>query len=175
MQGFRCNFKPLKILTEQQIESIHQGTLEVLERTGLRIEYQRALKLLEKNGCRVDHDNNRVRFPPALVEESLRKCPSSFRIKARDPDKDLVLGGNTVYFLPFPGKNAVDPGTWEIRPATRREFYDAVTILDGLDNLHGMYNFAPYPGFAGVPEVEINYPYWQVTKDCRDHFSRHTI
>ena len=48
MQGFRRNIKYLDILTEEQIETIHQGTLQVLERTGLRIEHERALKLLEK-------------------------------------------------------------------------------------------------------------------------------
>ena len=136
MRGFRRNFKPLEILTEEQVEAIHQGTLEILERTGLRIEHERALKLLEKNGCHVDYHNSRVRFPPALVEESLRRCPSSFRIKARDARKSVVLGGNSLYFAPFPGTQTVDVDTWKPREATRQEYYEGVTILDALDNVH---------------------------------------
>lgn len=153
MNGFIRNFKPLEILTEEQIEAIHRGTLDVLERTGLRIEHKRALKLLEKNGCKVDYNNNRVRFPPGLVEESLRKCPSSFRIKARNPKNDLIAGGNILIITTFPGMQTVDLDTWEPRPATKQEYYDGVTILDALENLHYMSNYTPYFGYEGIPPV----------------------
>ncbi len=153
LKGFTRNFKPLEILTEEQVEAIHRGALDVLEETGVRIEHKRALRLLEQNGCQVDYDEMRARFPPGLVEECLRRCPSSFRIKARDPEKDLVLGGNTVYFCPFPGMQIADPDTWEPRDATRREYYDGVTILDALDNVHTIWNYTPYFGFEGVPPV----------------------
>lgn len=153
LNGFTRTLKPLDILTEDQVQAIHRGALDVLWQTGIRLENKKALKLLADHGCKVDYDAMTVRFPPGLVEECLRKCPSGFRIKARDPEKDLVLGGNTVYFLPFPGRNTVDPDTWETRRPTRKEFYEAVTVLDALDNVHAMYNFAPYHGFAGVPEV----------------------
>jgi len=153
LNGFMRRLKPLEILTEDEMQAIHRGALDVLWQTGVKLESTKALELLADNGCRVDHDEMTVRFPPGLVEECLRKCPSSFRLRARDPEKDLVVGGNTVYFLPFPGRNTVDPDTWEARPATREEFYDAVTVLDALDNVHAMYNFAPYHGFAGVPQA----------------------
>jgi len=153
MNGFMRNFKPLEILTEEQIEAIHQGTLDVLERTGLRIEHKRALKLLEKNGCYVDYDNNRVRFPPGLVEESLRKCPSSFRMKARNPKNDVIVGGDIVTFITFPGMQTADLDTWEPRAATKQEYYDGVTVLDVLENLHFFNAYSPYFGWEGVPPV----------------------
>jgi len=34
-KGFTRNFKPLEILTEEQIVTLHRGTLEVLEKTGI--------------------------------------------------------------------------------------------------------------------------------------------
>ncbi len=84
LKGLTRTFKPLEVLTEEEIEAIHRGTLEVLWVTGVRVEHERALKLFEKNGCPVDYDNMRVRIPPALVEECLRKAPSSFHCEARD-------------------------------------------------------------------------------------------
>jgi trimethylamine--corrinoid protein Co-methyltransferase len=154
LKGFTRAFPPLEILTPEQIDAIHRATFDVLAETGVRLQSRRALDLLESNGCRVDHHAMTVRFPPSLVEECLRRCPSSFRVRARDPEQDLVVGGNSVHFLPFPGMHAVDPGSWEPRMATRQEFHDGVTVLDALDNVHGLYSFAPYiTGFAGVPEV----------------------
>jgi len=48
LRGFTRNFPPLKILTEEQVEAIHRGTLDVFWQTGIRIEHERALKLLKK-------------------------------------------------------------------------------------------------------------------------------
>jgi len=44
-KGFRRNFRPLEILTEEELGAIHRGTLEALWVTGVRIEHERALKL----------------------------------------------------------------------------------------------------------------------------------
>ena len=153
MLGFTRNFKPLEILTEEQIESIHQGVLEVMARTGLRIEHERALKLLEKNGCYVDYDSNRVRFPSGLVEESLRRCPSSFIMKARNPKNNVIRGGNILTVTTSPGMQTIDLDTWEPRVATKQEFYDGVTVLDALDNLHVTSSYNPYFGYEGIPPV----------------------
>ena len=153
LKGFTRNFKPLEMLTEEQVEAIHRGALDVLQQTGMRIEHERALKLLEKNGCKVDYEQMRVRIPPGLVEECLRKAPSSFRLKAREPKNDVVLGGNTVYFMASVGMQAVDLDSWEARVATRKENYDAVTVLDALDNCHYIPPYGPYFGFEGVPPV----------------------
>ena len=42
MKGFVRNFRPLEILTEEQLEAIHRGTLDVLEETGVRFESKKA-------------------------------------------------------------------------------------------------------------------------------------
>ena len=152
VKGFTRNFKPLEILTEGQVEAIHRGALDVLESTGVRVEHDRALKLFEKNGCRVDYDEKRVRIPPGLVEECLRKTPSSFHMKARDPKSDLQIGGDTVYFRPCSGSRIVDLDTWETRPATRQERDNACIVMDALDNIHNL-SFYPYFEVEGIPPV----------------------
>jgi len=66
-KGFTRKFKPLEILTDEQVQQIHRGTLDVLWETGIRIEHEGALKILEKNGCKVDYQSNRAHFPAYLV------------------------------------------------------------------------------------------------------------
>jgi trimethylamine--corrinoid protein Co-methyltransferase len=153
MKGFIRKFKPLEILSEEQFQAIHKATLDVLQNVGIRVEHKRALKLLESNDCQVDYGNMRVKFPPGLVEQCLQKCPSSFRVKARDPQNDLIMGGNTIYFGPAPGKQTVNLDTWEPREATRKEAYDGLTILDALPNVHFLPSYTPYFGFEGLPPV----------------------
>ena len=63
LKGYTRNFKPLEILTEEQLQAIHRGTLDVLETTGVRVEHDRALQLFADHGCEVDSKDKRVRIP----------------------------------------------------------------------------------------------------------------
>lgn len=152
LKGFTRKFKALEILTEEEVHAIHKAVLDVLRETGVRFESERALKDLDKNGCQVDYEEKRVRFPEYLVEEAIRRTPSSHRVKARDPKNDLIFGGDTVYFRNFPGMQTVDLDTWEPRDATRQEYCDMVTVLDALPNVHAISPY-PYYGYEGVPPV----------------------
>jgi len=152
-KGFKRKFPPLEILSKEDVEHIKQASLDILRETGMVIEHKGALKLLEENDCIVDYDTMRVRFPESLVQECIRRCPDTFRVKAREPENDLIFGGNTTYFMSTPGLGTVDLDTWEYREPTKQEFIDAVTVLDSLEH-HDWYNcYVPYFGYKGVPEV----------------------
>ena len=153
LKGFVRTFKPLEILTDEQIEAIHRAVLDVLENTGVKMQHPEALKLFEKNGAKVDYETEHVWIPPGLAEDSLRRAPSSFRMRARDPKNDLIVGGNTVYFATFPGMKSVDLKTWEQRDVNREEYYETLTVLDALENLHFLSNYCPYFGFEGISPV----------------------
>jgi len=153
MKGIARRLRPLEILTEEKIMDIHRATLDVLWETGIKLEHKKALRILKQNGCKVDFENYMAYFPPGLVEESLRKCPSTFHIKARDSKHDLVIGGNTTYFAPFPGMYTIDLESYSSRQATRREFYDGVKIYDALETVNLYTAYTPYFGFEGVPPL----------------------
>ena len=152
LKGFTRNFPPLNILSEEQVTAIHKAVLDVLRETGVRFESERALKDLAKYGCQVDYEEKRVRFPEYLVEEAIRRTPSSHRVKARDLKNDIIFGGDTVYFRNFPGMQTIDLDTWEPRDPTRQEYSDLVTVFDALPNVHAIGPY-PYYGFEGVPPV----------------------
>jgi trimethylamine--corrinoid protein Co-methyltransferase len=152
-KGFSRNFALLEILTEEQIEAITRGTLQILEEVGVRVEHERALKFLESHDCEVDYNEKMVRIPPGLVEECLSKCPGSFLVKARDPENNVVIGGNVTYFKNSVGMQTIDLDTWEPRVATRKENYDAIRILDSLENHHVLGPYTAYFGFEGIPPV----------------------
>jgi len=60
--------RPDAILTSESMQRIHESTLQVLERIGLKVLYEGFYPYLEKAGARVDRSTGIVRFPPALVE-----------------------------------------------------------------------------------------------------------
>jgi trimethylamine--corrinoid protein Co-methyltransferase len=153
LKGFRNRFKPLEILSEAEVEAMHRSTLQVLWETGVNFHDERALKIMAENGCVVDFNSNRVRFPEHIVMEYLAKCPTSFRVKARDSQNDIILSsGGATYFGSSSGFRSIDLDTWEPKNATRKDFYDFIKVLDYLPNVHHISAF-PYFGFDGVPQI----------------------
>ncbi len=152
LKGFTRSFRPLEILTEEQVTTIQIRILDVLRETGVRFDSQWALQFFKEHGCEVDFENNRVRFQEGLVEESLRKCPSSFRVKAKNSENDLVLGGNTVHFKCSAGMQTINLDTYEQRKPTKEDYVEMVKVLDALPNVD-CFSAYPYFGFDGVPPV----------------------
>lgn len=151
LKGFKRNIDVLELLSEDEVKSIHEGTLEVLQETGVRIEHEEALNFLAEKGCEVNFKNNRVKIPPDLAEESIENCPSSFVFEGKDPEKSVEISEDTVHFAPFPGKQKVNIESWELEDPTRKEYYDAMTVLDALDNVSVIGAYTPWFGFKNVP------------------------
>jgi trimethylamine--corrinoid protein Co-methyltransferase len=154
-RGFTRKFRPLELLTAEEVETIHRGALHILGKTGMRIDHQKTLELCADRGCLVDHEAGRVRMPPGLVEACLRKCPSSYLLKARDRNRDLMIGGDTIYFMQGMGMRYVDLGTWETRSATAAEHREAMLVADFLENTHLADGVFFYMERQGIPPVMV--------------------
>jgi trimethylamine--corrinoid protein Co-methyltransferase len=154
-RGFKRKFEPLRILTDSQVEYIHISSLEILEKTGVKFESERALKLLERSGCPVDYERRVARFPSYLVEESIRKAPGSFSVKARIPGDDLMFGGNTLYFMPAAGAKLHDEKTGELTVATLEENHQGVLICDALGAVDFQASYCPFFELKGIEPVML--------------------
>lgn len=153
LNGFTRKFRLLKLLSEEEINSIHRGALYVLETTGFGVKHERALKLFANNHCQVDFEEKRVRIPGWLIEECLRKCPSNYVLKARDGESDLMIGGDTFYYMQGMGMRFLDLNTWETRKATMEEHKDAMIVADALENIHLADAIFAYTELEGIPPV----------------------
>ena len=61
-------YRPMEILSADQVETIHQASLRILRDIGLQVQNPAALKLLSNLRADVDFDNSHVRLDPELVE-----------------------------------------------------------------------------------------------------------
>ena len=67
-------FQPrLKVLNREQVVAIHTAALEILEKTGFKMEHPGALEMLADSGCPISGDW--VKLPSYLVEEALSSAP----------------------------------------------------------------------------------------------------
>ena len=155
LEGFKCK-KPYEILSQDEVERIHQGSLEVLSETGMTVSHERSLKILEKGGCIVDFETKRVKFPTYLVEWAISRCPDTFLLKARNPDLTLNLGADRVYFASFPGFTWLDPHTQERRVATVEDCARLVRLCDALPMVHTLCQPVAHLGDK-PPQIELEW------------------
>jgi len=154
-RGFKRDFNPLRILTDQQVERMHYGSLEILERTGIKFESERAVKFLKKCGCDTDIEERIVRFPSYLVEDSIRKAPSSFSVRAAKREDDLRIGGNTLYFMPAAGAKLTDYRTGRLSVGTLKDNDDGVYLCDCLENVDFQASYCPFFEIEDIEPVML--------------------
>ena len=129
-------YRPIEILSADQVETIHQASLRILAEIGMEVLGARALDAFVGAGARVDRSAGRVRLDPGHVEALVALAPHEFRLHARNPERDVVLGGSHVVFCAVGGPAFVSDLDRGRRPGTIADFVDYVRLIGALDVLH---------------------------------------
>ena len=143
-----------KPLTDQDVKRIHEASLQVLRRTGVRVDEPEALALFSEAGAEVE--GNRVRLPGSLVEDAIDRAPSRVVLAGRDAKHDLTLQGARVHIgTGGAALQVLDLETGELRKAVLRDVGEMARIVDALDNIH-FYLIPIYPTDLPEEKVEIS-------------------
>jgi trimethylamine---corrinoid protein Co-methyltransferase len=123
-------------LTQSEVERIHGAALEALETIGLADAPPSGIAYLTAAGA-IHGDDGRVRFPRALVEDTIARANRSVTLYGRDPVHDLELSGGRVHYgTAGAAVHLVDVHGREYRESTVQDLHDAARIADRLDNVH---------------------------------------
>lgn len=118
--------KYFEYFTDDEVSQIHQATMRVLEEVGVYFGYAPALEVFKKAGCRVEGE--RVYFSPAFVEQQVARAPSQFTLYARNPDKNVILGGDNFAYIPCFGPPFVHDLDNGRRPSTLEDYTNFVKL-----------------------------------------------
>ena len=126
-------------LSQKQIETIHEASLQILETIGVGFEkgLDRTAKMLADHGVMVDAEARRMTFPRELITREIAKAPSQVILYGRDRKHDLDLTEDKVHL--GTGGAAIkilDIDTGETRATTLADLYDVSRVVDQLDNIH---------------------------------------
>jgi trimethylamine--corrinoid protein Co-methyltransferase len=123
---------PWKIISDNDVEAIHQATLRILDETGIVLTQPEAIEMLEGKGARVNND--RVMLPPDLVESVLSKCGGAFKTRGRDRN-EVTIGGDKLHWHNLGGaRDVFDPKSKTTRHANLQDVRDSTKILDALEH-----------------------------------------
>ncbi|ATW27879.1 trimethylamine methyltransferase family protein [Candidatus Formimonas warabiya] len=133
-----------EVLKKDQIEQIHETTMNVLEKIGVEFRYGPALDVFAKAGVKVE--GQRVFLSRKMVEEQIKKAPGQFTLYARNPEKNVLLGGDSLVFTPGYGSPFITDLDRGKRQGTLEDFH----------NLAKLSGASPYQDLTGGILVEPN-------------------
>jgi trimethylamine--corrinoid protein Co-methyltransferase len=130
----QLTLEPARILSDDQIETIHRQSLQVLEEIGMDMLHAEAREILARAGARVEGE--RVRIGRDIVEHVLTSPPAEFAIHARNPAHDVRIGGKWISFGPVggpPNCSDLDRGR---RPGTLADNSDFIKLCQFFNCIH---------------------------------------
>jgi len=150
----------LKFLSKEDVEKIHQTSLEILGKIGMKSPSKMISDFFAEVGAEVDQKSGLIKIPEHLIKEALKKAPNRVIIYGRDPEKAIVLENKQIYFglggTPTP--YILDHRTNEWRRPTKKDVADATRIGEALSEMNFIMTVA---GAFDVP-YQLEYVYeWE--------------
>lgn len=124
-----------KPLTNHDLQAIVDTALRILEEIGLDLVPERlALQALEKGAFR--NTEGRLCYPRSLIEDIVNGAAKSFILHGRDPQFDIEIGGERVFFgTGGAAVKTLDLHSGLYRPSTLQDLYDFARLVDTLSNI----------------------------------------
>ena len=121
-------------LSSDQCQKLHNASLEILSRTGVRLYDQEAIDLLKKAGASIS-EGNRARIPAGLVEKAFNTVPKRVTLYDRHGDVAMYLEEGQCNFGPGSDCiNIIDHRTGERRKPVLQDVIDGMTLCDALSH-----------------------------------------
>jgi trimethylamine--corrinoid protein Co-methyltransferase len=133
-----------EFFTADELEQIHQTSMQLLVTVGVDFAHPDALAVFEEHGVRTD--GSRVFLSEDQVLRALKGIPAQFTIHARNPDRDVTVGGGEPVFAPGYGAPfVVDPEVGK-RVPTMDDYHTLVRLAHMLPHQDLSGHLMVHPG-----------------------------
>jgi trimethylamine--corrinoid protein Co-methyltransferase len=122
-------FEPLAAAS---LDTIDRGVDRLASTVGVQFDHPAALARFRDAGQTID--GTTVRFDPGFLRAQAAKAPSTFAMRARNPARDLVIGGDAMVFCPVQGPPFLREGD-ERRDGTLADLETLLKLCQQTDAL----------------------------------------
>ena len=135
-------------LEREQLQIVHEKSVELLSTVGFKFaSSERALEIFKKHGFKTDGDV--VFFNEKQIQDALKNVPSSFRVRALNPENDFELGDGKFGFSNNAAPAFILDSEGTRRLATKEDyirFLKIVQQLTAINLIRPMWDVSDKPG-----------------------------
>jgi trimethylamine--corrinoid protein Co-methyltransferase len=122
-----------EILSEEEVAVLDAGWRRIVSELGVAFSSDEAVAAFRGAGQLVD-DERVVKLDPDFLLEQVAKAPREFDLQARNPDRSVHIGGDTMVFSPVYGSPFVREGPTR-REATLDDYRNFARLSQSLPQL----------------------------------------
>jgi trimethylamine---corrinoid protein Co-methyltransferase len=105
--------RPIEPLDAEGVQRVHKAAMRILSEIGIEFLNPEAVTILKKAGCTVNGTN--VRMDEDFVMEMVGHAPETFTITPRNPEREIIMGGNHMVFVNV----SSPPNAWDMERGKR--------------------------------------------------------
>ncbi|HPU01733.1 MAG: trimethylamine methyltransferase [Firmicutes bacterium] len=127
-----------RVLDEEKIKKIHEKSLYIMEKIGMRVGGKRAVDLLTAHGARLGADGL-MRIGADMVEKALQSAPKKLVLYNRSGEEAMVIDSENsqVYFGTHSDQlEIVDPFDGGVRKFLKKDVATMCRIANALPHIH---------------------------------------
>jgi trimethylamine--corrinoid protein Co-methyltransferase len=121
-----------EVLTQDDVQHIHRTSMRLLANVGVEFPYPEALQVFKKHGVKTD--GKRVFLSQDQVMDALKTVPRQFTIHARNPERNVVVGGGEPVFAPGYGAPFLVDAEKGKRAPTIEDYHNLARLAHALPN-----------------------------------------
>ena len=125
---------PYDLLSPDGLDLIEAKADQLMAEVGIDVKEPADRDLFREAGASVD--DTRVRFEPGHLRQLVSTAPSEFTQHARNPDKSVVIGGDSIVFAPAYGSPFVRDLDGGRRYGTIEDFRNFVKLAYTNPHIH---------------------------------------
>jgi trimethylamine---corrinoid protein Co-methyltransferase len=133
---FELPYRPIEILSSDQVQAIHETALTILEEVGIKVLDPGARVLFRRAGAQRGCEEDRICMDRGLIGDLIARAPAQFTLEARNPAKTLRVGGRFGIFASVGGPAYVSDLDRGRRAGTYEEMCDYLKLVQMLDVVH---------------------------------------
>ncbi|MGQ3295931.1 MAG: trimethylamine methyltransferase family protein, partial [Shinella sp.] len=144
------------VLSEDALEAVHQASLTILEEIGMDVILPEARERMKAAGADVTPGTDRVRFDRGLILDMMASVPPAFTLHARNPVRNVEIGGNSLVFAQVASAPFVADRDGGRRAGNQEDFRKLVKLAQSYDIIHttGGYPVEPVDIHASVRHLD---------------------
>ena len=121
-------------MTKTKLQLIHEASMKILARTGMKFHHPEAVEILKNHGIKVE--NNVAYFTEDQLMYWVRKAPSRFTLYARNPEHNVVIGGDEINPAPPYGCPSIMEKDGTKRDGTIQDYVNYAKLFHANEDYH---------------------------------------
>ncbi|EKF60192.1 hypothetical protein QWE_08856 [Agrobacterium albertimagni AOL15] len=145
-----------ELLDPAALDAMHEASLTILEEIGMDIMLPEARAIMKAHGADVTEGADRVRFDRDLIMDMIAFAPREFQMFARNPERNVKMGGNNLVFAQIASAPFVADREGGRRAGNQEDFRKLVKLAQCYDVIHttGGYPVEPIDIHASVRHLD---------------------